>query len=54
MEKEVVTKTDCPSCELTHYGHKNVCHEHLTAWESVSMAVVGILAVATGTILGIA
>lgn len=45
------TKPNCPTCTTASYGHKHVCAEHLTAYEAVTMSVVGVLAVIAGTVL---
>lgn len=50
MTKEIKCKDgSCPTCKGSSYGHKHVCAEHLTAFESVTMSVVGILAIIAGT-----
>lgn len=41
----------CTTCTSTSYGNKHVCPEHLTAFEAVTMSVVGVLAVIAGTVI---
>ena len=48
--KSISSDPACEQCKRTHYGHKAVCYEHLTAFESVTMAVVAVLSVSLGTI----
>lgn len=38
----------CSTCKGQSYGLKHVCAEHLTAYEAVTMSVVGILAIIAG------
>jgi len=43
----------CSTCKTASYGHKHVCADHLTGFESVTMSVVGVLAVVAGTVLAL-
>ena len=52
MTKETrCTDGTCSTCKGTSYGHKHVCAEHLTAFEDVTMSVVGVLAIIAGTVI---
>lgn len=49
--KNKCTDSTCTTCTGTSYGHKHVCAEHLTAFEAVTMSVVGVLAIIAGTVI---
>lgn len=52
MAKETkCTDGICATCKGQSYGQKHVCAEHLTAYEAVTMSVVGILAIIAGTFI---